>query len=291
MKRFLRILAVAVVCTTLAVPQIDARDNRPASHQSGGRGNGHGGGRAGRGSSGTPSRSHNDNNRHPGGNGHNGGQRPSNPGNGNHGGHRPGNPGHVNHGGHRPDYRPGHPAPRPNPEYGHYHGPRPGMRPPMRPAGRPWAPPRPPHGWRPGPVYPTFSSILGVTIGTALNVSLNYFLNNGYTVYSYGSNCVYLNNVNQLNLMWPDATLYYSNGGLSRGEFIYFTNYYDTMRYNNAYNRLIAAYGPPINISYPANGMETTWFGYDGRFVTLQYQSLYGADGIMRYYTTLSFGL
>lgn len=133
--------------------------------------------------------------------------------------------------------------------------------------------------------------MLGITFGSAFDISLAYLLNNGYNVYSYGNNIVYLNNVNQLNLLWPDASLYYGSRGLDRGEFIYSTSYYDTMRYNEAYVRLVAAYGAPVSTSYPSNGMQTCWFGNDGRFVTLQFLPTYGADGIMRYYTTLSFGL
>lgn len=133
--------------------------------------------------------------------------------------------------------------------------------------------------------------MLGITFGSAFDISLAYLLNNGYNVYSYGNNIVYLNNVNQLNMLWPDASLYYGSRGLDRGEFIYSTSYYDTMRYNDAYARLVAAYGAPVSTSYPSNGMQTCWFGNDGRFVTLQFLPTYGADGIMRYYTTLSFGL
>ncbi|MBD5258132.1 MAG: hypothetical protein HDS52_05535 [Barnesiella sp.] len=255
----------------------------------------------------------------PGNNGNNGGHRPgSNPGNntkpapnpgnrptpnpGNNGGHRPGNtppaPHPGNNGGMRPGniggYRPGNYRPGPAP------GNRPGIPgrpvhsvpPPHRPHyTTAWVAPRPPRGWRPGRVYLTFSTILGITFGTAINNSLNYLFNNGYTVYSYGNNAVYLSNVNQLNLLWPDATLYYGASGLDRGEFVYSTSYYDTVRYNDTYARLVAAYGAPVSTSYPSNGMQTCWFGNDGRFVTLQYMPMYGADGVQRYYTTLSFGL
>lgn len=137
---------------------------------------------------------------------------------------------------------------------------------------------------------PRFSTVLGITFGSALNLSLNYLLSNGYSVYSYGNDVVYINNVNQLNYLWPSAALYYGKSGLNRGEFIYSTNYYDTSRYNNVYSSLTAAYGAPVGAAAITNGMQTTWFGYDGRFVTLQYQPQYGADGIMRYYTTLTFG-
>lgn len=251
----------------------------------------------------------------PGNNGNNGNNRPgSNPGhnpgrpdgnrpgnNGNHNGnnrpgHNPGNnpgrPGHdFGHGGNRPGHNPGRPGDH-RPGYGRPGGPHHFAPPPHRPHyARPWAPPRPPRGWRPGRVYPTFSTVLGITFGSAFDISLAYLLNNGYNVYSYGNNIVYLNNVNQLNLLWPDASLYYGSRGLDRGEFIYSTSYYDTMRYNEAYARLVAAYGAPVSTSYPSNGMQTCWFGNDGRFVTLQFLPTYGADGIMRYYTTLSFGL
>ena len=224
----------------------------------------------------------------PGNNGnHNGNNRPGhNPGN------NPGRPGHdFGHGGNRPGHNPGRPGDH-RPGYGRPGGPHHFAPPPHRPHyARPWAPPRPPRGWRPGRVYPTFSTVLGITFGSAFDISLAYLLNNGYNVYSYGNNIVYLNNVNQLNLLWPDASLYYGSRGLDRGEFIYSTSYYDTMRYNEAYARLVAAYGAPVSTSYPSNGMQTCWFGNDGRFVTLQFMPTYGADGIMRYYTTLSFGL
>ena len=224
----------------------------------------------------------------PGNNGnHNGNNRP-----GHNPGHNPGRPGHdFGHGGNRPGHNPGRPGDH-RPDYGRPGGPHHFAPPPHRPHyARPWAPPRPPRGWRPGRVYPTFSTVLGITFGSAFDISLAYLLNNGYNVYSYGNNIVYLNNVNQLNLLWPDASLYYGSRGLDRGEFIYSTSYYDTMRYNEAYARLVAAYGAPVSTSYPSNGMQTCWFGNDGRFVTLQFLPTYGADGIMRYYTTLSFGL
>lgn len=308
-------MAIAAICGALVAPQVEARGNRPSHSQSGGsqgRGNGgRSGGRANKSSSPGNSNSSHSRPGSPGGGNHNGGNRPgSNPGhnsgrpdgnrpgnNGNHNGnnrpgHNPGRPGHdFGHGGNRPGHNPGRPGDH-RPGYGRPGGPHHFAPPPHRPHyARPWAPPRPPRGWRPGRVYPTFSTVLGITFGSAFDISLAYLLNNGYNVYSYGNNIVYLNNVNQLNLLWPDASLYYGSRGLDRGEFIYSTSYYDTMRYNDAYARLVAAYGAPVSTSYPSNGMQTCWFGNDGRFVTLQFLPTYGADGIMRYYTTLSFGL
>ncbi len=284
-------MAIAAICGALVAPQVEARGNRPSHSQSGGsqgRGNGgRSGGRANKSSSPGNSNSSHARPGSPGGGNHNGGNRPgSNPG------HNPGRPGHdFGHGGNRPGHNPGRPGDH-RPGYGRPGGPHHFAPPPHRPHyARPWAPPRPPRGWRPGRVYPTFSTVLGITFGSAFDISLAYLLNNGYNVYSYGNNIVYLNNVNQLNLLWPDASLYYGSRGLDRGEFIYSTSYYDTMRYNEAYARLVAAYGAPVSTSYPSNGMQTCWFGNDGRFVTLQFLPTYGADGIMRYYTTLSFGL
>ncbi|MDE6199692.1 MAG: hypothetical protein K2G06_07605 [Muribaculaceae bacterium] len=263
MKRILRILAIAAICGILVAPQVDARNSRPSHSQTNGKSaRGNGGRSGGRANGG---QAHDKSSARPGNNGHHNG-----------GGHRPGNPP-----GHNVSHRPGRPS-----------GPAHFAPPPHRPHySHPWAPPRPPRGWRPGRVYPTFSTVLGLTFGSAIDLSLTYLLNNGYNVYSYGNNIVYLNNVSQLNLLWPDASLYYGARGLDRGEFIYSTSYYDTMRYNDTYARLVAAYGAPVSTSYPSNGMQTCWFGNDGRFVTLQFMPAYGADGIMRYYTTLSFGL
>ncbi len=290
MKRILRILAIAAICGILVTPQLEAKNSRPSHSQNDkGRGRNSGnrsGGRAGNHSNGSHSSHPGNNGNDKGGSRHPGG-KPGKPGNSNsrpepsRPGHRPGhNPGHNS--AHRPGaLRPGHPAPP------HHSTP-----PPHRPVHHGhWTPPCPPRGWRPGRLYPTFSTVLGITFGSALDLSLSYLLNNGYNVYSYGNNVVYLNNVSQLNLLWPDASLYYGSRGLDRGEFVYSTSYYDTMRYNDAYARLVASYGAPVSVSYPTNGMQTCWFGNDGRFVTLRYMPATGADGILRYYTTLSFGL
>lgn len=239
-----------------------------------------------------------------------GGNRPDRPGNG---GYRPGygnGNNHPNHGyrpgGHNPaqggnSFRPGNPD---NHNYGHRpgHGPnhrpggwrdhyRPTPPPVWRPAPRPWYRPTPPPAWRPTPMAPRFATILGVTLGTALDLSLDYLFNGGYSIASYGNGVVVVNNVNQLNYMWPEATLYYGNSGLSRGEFVYYTPGYDTYRYNSVYSSLVSNYGSPIGYNNVNGGMSTTWFGPDGRFVTLEYAPRYGGDGVLRYYTTLSFGM
>lgn len=240
---------------------------------------------------------HNDNNTatRPGHNpgtrpGHNDNNAPGRPDYGS-GGTRPGNgfgPGRPGSGNHA--VRPGgSPAHRPHPGV----RPRPNTPPPAyRPVPpRPWVRPVPPPRWVPGPRVPTFTTLLGLSFGYGFNASINFLLSNNYTVHSYGNNTVYLNDVDMLNMMWPDATLYYSNGGLQYGDFIYATDYYDTARYNMTYSRMVNAYGNPVSTSYPDNGMRTCWYGRDGRFVTLTYAPMRGADGYLRYYTTLSFGM
>lgn len=303
------------------------RPSNSAQHQSPARpSDNHGGKRPGGGNHGNGNASRPGNDRpkgdavKPGNNGGNH-NRPNHPGNGNV--NRPGNNGNhggnhgnsgVRPGGNRPGDHPGHnqshnPGPKPGNNFGHGpshgpgHGPShrpqpgvrpgPGMPPPMhRPKPhRPWSRPVPPPRWVPGPRVPTFASVLGLTFGIGVNASLNLLLNNNYVINAYDNNAVYLNNVNMLNLRWPDATLYYANGGLSYGDFIYSTSYYDTARYNMTYSALVNSYGSPVSRSNPDGGMQTCWYGRDGRFVTLTYAPMYGADGIYRYYTTLSFGM
>lgn len=148
----------------------------------------------------------------------------------------------------------------------------------------------PPRSWRPYHGCPTFSSILGITFGTALGISLDYLYNHGYTVDSYGNDVVYLRDINEMSFFWPDATLYYGSLGLQRSEFIYSTGYYDLGRYNNLYNSLVARYGAPVNISRTTNSYAATWFGYNNGYITIEYRPMYTNAGSLRYYTTLTYG-
>lgn len=239
------------------------------------------------------------------GNGNNGndGYRPGNNGNrpGNNGnrpgnnGYRPGDNNHVNRPGYHPDnghrpgvrpgYRPDHrPGYRPRPPY--HEAWRPAMAPPPRPYFRPAPPPR---AWRPTVVWPTFHTVLGVSFGTALNVSLNLLMNKGYTVDAYGNDCIYLSNVPMLNCYWPDATLYYGNNGLLSGSFIYSSGVYDMNRYNNVYSMLTANYGVPYQINNNGASISATWWG-GNQFITLSYNNAYANNGSLRYFTTLTFG-
>lgn len=158
--------------------------------------------------------------------------------------------------------------------------------PPMRPFHRPVPPP----AWRPVGRYPVLSTILGVTFGTTLSLSINALVNSGYNINGYGDNMIYLSNVPQLNLYWPDATLYYGNNGLMSSQFVYSTPYNDMGRYNTAYSRLVNLYGQPVSFNNGGASVSASWFGQNGQFVTLNFGPQYAADGSLGYFTTLSFG-
>ena len=134
-------------------------------------------------------------------------------------------------------------------------------------------------------------SIVGITFGTAINLSLDYLNRNGYTVHGYGNDVVYLRNISQYGYNWPDATLYYSSHGLVGSEFVYSTSYNSRSRYNSVYNTLYNQYGAPISVDSSANGVTVTWWGYDNQYVSLDYHPIYTNNGQLRYVTTLSMGM
>jgi len=128
-------------------------------------------------------------------------------------------------------------------------------------------------------------------LGTAFNLSINALMQSGYTINSYGNNQIYLANVPMLNLMWPDAVMYYNSAGyLCGSRFVYSTPGYNMNQYNMAYTSLTNAYGPPVSIQNLASGVEATWWGTGNQFIRLSYTSDYANNGYMRYFTTLSFG-
>lgn len=268
------------------------------------------------GNSGSHNNSGSHGNYRPGGNNNNSGNNNHRPGNSGNNNHRPGNSGNNNHrpgnsgnDNHRPgnsgndNHRPGNEwhFGRPNGgNHGHVTPPRPGHnRPPMiappmrphRPVAHRWSRPVPPPAWRPRPHAPSISAILGITFGTAFNISLDYLFGKGYIVDGYGDNRVYLRDVNQFNYYWPDATLYYGNSGLTRSEFLYSTSYPDMMRYNSLYNSLTGTYGPPVDYVTSGASVTATWFAPNRGYVTLQYAPQYSIGGALRYFTTISFGL
>ena len=132
---------------------------------------------------------------------------------------------------------------------------------------------------------------MGITLGTTINLSVNALVNNGYSITSYGDNSAYVSDVPMLNMMWPDAVLFYNNaGGLCGSRFIYSTSFYDMNRYNLTYNSLVNAYGSPYSVQNTSSGMEATWWGTGNQFIRLAFSTDYSQNGSLRYYTTLSYG-
>ena len=288
MKKFYSILTAMVIGGLVCAPQSLSQERGRKNY-----GGGHRTEQRGPDKNNRPSRPGNGNNSRPGnhGNGNrpaNGSNRPDNgfrPGNG--GNHKPNN-GFRPGGNYRPEhgYRPGGHRPNHNwrPPYHH--------RPPRIPGMyvRPWHRPVPPPGFRPRPGGPRFSTILGITLGTALNLSLNALINGGYTVTGYGPSAVYLTGVNLYGCYWPNATLNYVNSNLRGSEFVYSTYGYDRSRYDMLYRQMTNTYGVPIATNVNGARVSATWWGYNNSYISLNYFPDYDADGIYRYYTVLSIG-
>ena len=314
MRRFLTTLTIALICGILATPTIEAQNRRGGRNgstteqtQRSNRNSANGNERR---QSSQSSRNNNSNRvdnkkkanaQQPANNGNmSQGQRPGNnrqpANNGNMSqGQRPGNNRQpANNGNMSQGQRPGN-KPQP-PHNNHHYGDN--NRPThVAPPSRPHRPQQ--HVYhRPVPpptiVYhsrcPVITTILGIQLGTAFNVSLNYLYRNGYIVDGYGNDMIYLRNATQLSLNWPDAILHYGPNGLIGSEFSYSTSYYDMSRFNIVYSTFVTQYGSPISYSSSGDLVTATWWGHNG-YVQLQFNRSYSHNGQLRYYTILSFGL
>ncbi len=311
MRRILQTLSIALLAIILSIPCMEAQSRSRESRE--GRGNRTERTSSPRGSHknnssnnrGGHSSSHNTRpnssrptNRRPditpanGGNNH----RPDNNGRpniGNGNNHRPGNNGHRPGIGNGNNHRPGNNGHRPG--IGHHPAPRPPhVAPPHRPyrpvMARPHHRPMPPRGWRPAGRIPVIRGILGLTFGSAINISLDYLLSSGYNVDGYTNDIVYLRNVSAMNYVWTDGALYYGTHGLDASSFYYSTPRYDLARYNNVYNSLVATYGMPVSVSNTPGSIGATWFGGNNGYITLSFGSN-TMNGRLRYLTTLTYGL
>ena len=304
MRRILRTVGMLLLCGALCVPVVEARgrnDNRD---------NGSNNSRPSTGQQSRPSGRPNNSGQRPGGSGNQGHHRPPTGqpgrpgGNGNQGHHRPptGHPGHQGGSGNQGHHRPptGHPGHhggsgnhghhRPAHGHEHYYRPTPPSR-PYLPPSRPYYRPAPPRAWRPAANWRPFHTVLGVSFGSAINVSLNLLLNSGYTVQSYGSNAIYLSNVPMMNYYWPDATMYYNNGALAGSEFVYYTPYANTSRYDMVFNALCGSYGTPVSVINNGGLVTASWWGPGNQYISLSYGGQYAGNGSLGYYTTLTFGI
>ncbi len=261
------------------------------------------------------SRKENANNNHGsgnhGGNNNNGNYRPGNNGGGNHSGNHDGNNGGYrpggNHNDHNGGYRPGgnHGGYKPGP--GNYH---PGVNRPHDHHGMivhrphswvtPVAPPirhfRPHHhhiirpvipvGWHPWHKAPVIRGILGLTFGTAYYASLDYLFDRGYEIDGYYDGIVYLRNIVEMRVTWPDVMLNYgTNNAFNSAEFHYSTSFDDLGRFNYVHRELCRLYGSPMSYNESRSGIQAVWYGGNSiGYVTLEYSYMAG-----RYYTTLSY--
>ena len=235
----------------------------------------------------------------------------NNNGDGNHGGNNNGGyrPGGNNHGGNHNDggYRPGgnHNGYKPGP--GNFH---PGVNRPHDHHGMivhrphswvtPVAPPirhfRPHHhhiirpvipvGYHPWHRAPVIRGILGLTFGTAYYASLDYLYDRGYEIDGYYDGIVYLRNVIEMRVTWPDVMLNYGSlNALNSAEFHYSTSFDDLGRFNFVHRELCNRYGSPMSYEESRSGIQAVWYGGNATgYVTLEYFYQNG-----RYYTTLSY--
>ena len=338
MKKFWRIVSIALICGTLITPQTEARgrnNNTSSSNQSNQLGqrpnasNNNNAPKPGGNSNNAPKPGGNNNAPKPGGNnnapkpgGNNNAPKPGGnnnnapkPGGNNHNAPKPG--GNNNNapkpgGNHNNTPKPGgNHNNTPKPGGNHNNAPKPGgnKNNPPKPGGnknghhgsinRPHCPPPapyrrptpPPPTYRPSKGAPSFRAIFGITLGSTINISLDYLYRNSYNINGYGNDVIYLRNVTEYGYMWPDATLYYESNRLVGSQLMYSTNYNSHSRYNMVYNTLTNQYGNPIDIQYISNGMVATWWGYNGQYITLEYHPVYTNNGQLRYLTTLSFGM
>ena len=312
MKRIVRYIVALGLIAVLSAPVVEARDGRTGrgNNTTTQQNNGSGAPKPTTKPAANPGhRPGGNNNRPASGNKPSTGNRPPQVGNQpsnrpTHGNTPDARPPQVNQPGKRPTgntshYRPGNN----NPWQGHHTPPPPAPSHNVRPPQHHTPPPPPRHDhWPvyhkptppPGYVYrghgPSFGTILGIALGSAINASLNHLYNNGYQVAGYANNEIYLSNVMQMNYTWPDAVLYYNGGHLSSSRYIYHSDYNTYSRYNSLYNTFINQYGMPGSVNNSGNSMSASWFGYDGRFVTISYAPGYASNGMYGYYTTLTFG-
>lgn len=224
----------------------------------------------------------------PGGNnGNHNGNRPGG-NNGNHNGNRPGwnngnHNGWGNHWGGTSVPRPGVGAtPSPRPGYGH--------RPPrINRWERPLPPPPPRVSYVPVAV-PSIRNVLGLAFGTMIDYGINALLTSGYNVAGTWDNTIFLNNVQQFGVVWPEATIYYGPNGMQSARFQYWSYAPNNYTFNSVYNALRAAYGNPLSTTSNYGTMTYIWWGGNNTgYITLQYgPGEY--NGGYRYYTDLIYG-
>lgn len=157
---------------------------------------------------------------------------------------------------------------------------------------RPWMRPMPVRP--PRPVVhvhaPRINSVLGLAFGSLINAGVNALIGAGYNVLGTANNSIYLGNVNRYGVVWPEATIFYGNNGMTGARFQYGSRTPGYNRWETAYAQLCSEFGAPVESSY-SNGQRTVtwWGGYNTGYITLRYSADYDA-GYPVYYTDLIYG-
>ena len=143
-----------------------------------------------------------------------------------------------------------------------------------------------PVGWHPWHKAPVIRGILGLTFGTAYYASLDYLFDRGYEIDGYYDGIVYLRNIVEMRVTWPDVMLNYgTNNAFNSAEFHYSTSFDDLGRFNYVHRELCRLYGSPMSYNESRSGIQAVWYGGNSiGYVTLEYSYMAG-----RYYTTLSY--
>lgn len=143
-----------------------------------------------------------------------------------------------------------------------------------------------PVGWHPWHKAPVIRGILGLTFGTAYYTSLDYLFDRGYEIDGYYDGIVYLRNIVEMRVTWPDVMLNYgTNNAFNSAEFHYSTSFDDLGRFNYVHRELCRLYGSPMSYNESRSGIQAVWYGGNSiGYVTLEYSYMAG-----RYYTTLSY--
>lgn len=230
---------------------------------------------------GNHNRPNNDNHNRPNYNNHN------RPGKGNHNrpgfnrpGYRPGGNSHHRPGAGgdfspRPKYRPVHG--RPHSHFGHW-----------RPLPPP--PPRPAVVYAPTYVAPTISNVLGLAFGSLIEYGINSLINSGYNVSGYQNDAIFLNDISMMGYRWPQATVYYGNGGMNGALFQYRGSSWHSSPYDKVFRKLCKSYGQPVETSTDGAYRSATWWGGNDGYITLTAEGGYDNAGAPYCDTNLIYG-
>jgi hypothetical protein len=132
---------------------------------------------------------------------------------------------------------------------------------------------------------------LGLTFGSLIDYGVSSLLNAGYCIAGAIEDAIYLSNVTQFGVLWPEVTMYYGNSGMSGARFQFGSYSPGMTRYNSVYQTLCNSYGSPVSMSRQSGIVSATWWGGNNSgYVTLSYGPGMTETGGTMYYTDLIYG-